>query len=91
MGKNRVWHISDTKVVLSHLKVLTVNLAICATSLLKRLLRISVLFMMDARYTSLLIEVLSEAVSSMKLSQNKRKWFSLSFLEEIQLKTWEKC
>ena len=49
---------------------------------------ISVLFFtMGTRYTSSLIEeVLSEAVSTMKLSQNKRKWFCLSFLEEI----WQK-
>ena len=52
-------------------------------------LAISVLFfMMGTKYTSLLIEeVLSEAVSSMKLSQNERKRFSLSFLKEIRLKT----
>ena len=50
---------------------------------------ISVLFfMIGTRYTfSLIEEVLSEAVSSMKLSQNERKRFSLSFLEEIRLKT----
>ena len=51
---------------------------------------ISVLFfMMGTRYTSSLIEeVLSKAVSTMKLSKNKRKQFCLLFLEEIWLKTW---
>ena len=37
-GQEKVWHISDTKAVLSHLKVLTVNVAICITSWLKCLL-----------------------------------------------------
>ena len=30
-GKNRVWHISDTKLVLSHLEVLTLNLFLSHT------------------------------------------------------------
>ena len=55
------------------------------------LLHLKVLII-GTRYTSSTgYKLFFEAVSSIKLSQNKRKQFCFSFLEEMQLKTRRNC
>ena len=51
---NRAWHIFNAKVILLHLEVLTVNLVICATSLLKSLLFLFIFY--DEHRVYLLID-----------------------------------